>query len=117
MNCPSVKCPSSRDPGLNRRSFLWGMASLASTLSLRLDAFAAFPAPDPGFRLVDATVPSGIRFRHNNGAYGSKLLPETLGAGCAFLDYDRDGWQDIDVYKRQVYGANTGSGRISRTSV
>jgi hypothetical protein len=53
------------------------------------------PAPDPGFRLVDVTAQSGIRFLHNNGAYGGKLLPETLGSGCAFLDYDRDGWQDI----------------------
>ena len=34
-------------------------------------------------------------FRHNSGAYGGKLLPETLGSGCAFLDYDADGWQDI----------------------
>ncbi len=32
---------------------------------------------------------------HNSGAYGGKYLPETLGSGCAFLDYDRDGWQDI----------------------
>ncbi len=82
-------------PAVNRRSFLWGMAGLASTSGLRLDAFAASPSPDPGFRLVDVTAQSGIRFRHNSGAYGGKLLPETLGAGCAFLDYDRDGWQDI----------------------
>lgn len=41
------------------------------------------------------TAASGIHFRHNNGAYGGKLLPETLGPGCAFLDYDGDGWQDI----------------------
>ncbi|MGO9574692.1 MAG: CRTAC1 family protein [Terriglobales bacterium] len=80
---------------MNRRSFLWAMAGLASTASLRLDAFAASSLPDPGFRLVDVTAPAGIRFRHNSGAYGGKLLPETLGAGCAFLDYDRDGWQDI----------------------
>ncbi len=71
------------------------MTGLASTLSLRLDAFAALTAPDPGFQLIDVTAPAGIRFRHNSGAYGGKLLPETLGAGCAFLDYDRDGWQDI----------------------
>ena len=49
----------------------------------------------PGFRLVDVTAAAGLRFRHNNGAYGGKLLPETLGSGCAFLDYDGDGWQDI----------------------
>jgi enediyne biosynthesis protein E4 len=84
---------------MNRRSFLWGMAGLASasisTSSLRVEAFAATPSPDPGFGLVDVTAQSGIKFRHNSGAYGGKLLPETLGAGCAFLDYDRDGWQDI----------------------
>jgi hypothetical protein len=49
----------------------------------------------PGFRLVDATSSAGIRFSHNNGAFGEKYLPETLGPGCAFLDYDNDGWQDI----------------------
>ncbi len=84
---------------VDRRSFLRGMAGLASafisTSGFRFDAFAASPTSDPGFRLVDVTAPSGIRFRHNSGAYGGKLLPETLGAGCAFLDYDRDGWQDI----------------------
>jgi hypothetical protein len=45
--------------------------------------------------LVDVTSSSGIQFRHNSGAFGGKFLPETLGSGCAFLDYDRDGWQDI----------------------
>jgi enediyne biosynthesis protein E4 len=89
--------PSVRGPTLNRRSFLWGMAGLISASGLRFDAFAAPPAPsiDPGFRLADVTAQAGINFRHNSGAYGGKLLPETLGAGCAFLDYDRDGWQDI----------------------
>jgi len=80
---------------VKRRHFLWGMAGWASTSNL-LDALAA-PAPPsaPGFRLVDVTAGAGVQFRHNSGAYGGKLLPETLGAGCAFLDYDGDGWQDI----------------------
>jgi enediyne biosynthesis protein E4 len=47
------------------------------------------------FRLIDVTNSAGIHFRHNSGALGGKLLPETLGSGCAFLDYDADGWQDI----------------------
>ena len=34
------------------------------------------------------TAQAGIHFHHNSGAYGGKLLPETLGSGCAFLDYD-----------------------------
>ena len=44
---------------------------------------------------MDVTSTAGIHFEHNSGAYGGKLLPETLGSGCAFLDYDADGWQDI----------------------
>ena len=44
---------------------------------------------------VDVTREAGILFEHNNGAFGKKYLPETLGSGCAFLDYDNDGWQDI----------------------
>jgi hypothetical protein len=47
------------------------------------------------FRLTDVTASAGIRFRHHSGAFGGKFLPETLGSGCAFLDYDADGWQDI----------------------
>jgi enediyne biosynthesis protein E4 len=72
------------------------MAGLASTSGLVLDAFAApTRAINPGFQFTDVTAQAGINFRHNNGAYGGKLLPETLGSGCAFLDYDADGWQDI----------------------
>jgi hypothetical protein len=50
---------------------------------------------DPGFHLTNVTAAAGIQFQHNSGAFGGKYLPETLGSGCAFLDYDRDGWQDI----------------------
>jgi len=49
----------------------------------------------PAFQFVDVTKSSHLEFQHNSGAYGGKLLPETLGSGCAFLDYDGDGWQDI----------------------
>jgi len=70
---------------VTRRSFLFGAATAAA---------AGAPA-DPGFRLVDVTAGSGIQFRHNSGAFGAKYLPETMGPGCAFLDYDGDGWLDI----------------------
>ncbi len=52
-------------------------------------------ATSPGLRFTDVTSAAGIQFQHNSGAFGGKFLPETLGSGCAFLDYDRDGWQDI----------------------
>ncbi len=45
----------------------------------------------------DITRAAGIHFVHNNGAFGKKYLPETLGPGVAFIDYDRDGWQDIFI--------------------
>jgi hypothetical protein len=38
---------------------------------------------------------SGIRWVHSNGKSPEKYLPETTGAGCAFFDYDNDGWMDI----------------------
>ena len=44
---------------------------------------------------TDVTKQAGIRFVHNNGAFGKKYLPETMGSGVAFLDYDNDGWLDI----------------------
>ncbi len=55
---------------------------------------AASDAPPP-VRFVDVTAQAGIHFRHDNGASGKKWLPETMGSGCAFLDYDNDGWLDI----------------------
>jgi hypothetical protein len=76
---------------------LRGLASAASISVLPLELFAGTTPEsfNPGFRLVNVTGSAGIQFQHNSGAYGGKLLPETLGSGCAFLDYDRDGWQDI----------------------
>src|SRR6476646_10363375 len=38
---------------------------------------------------------SGITWVHNNAHSPERYLPETVGAGCAFLDYDNDGWMDI----------------------
>jgi enediyne biosynthesis protein E4 len=80
---------------VKRRSFLAGMGGLASASFLNpLQLFAAGSAP-LGFHLTDVTSQAGIQFHHNTGAFGGKYLPETLGSGCAFLDYDGDGWQDI----------------------
>jgi enediyne biosynthesis protein E4 len=81
------------ESGLDRRSFLLTMAGLASTVSFPL--LKAFAASQAGFRMVDVTSSAGLNFKHNSGAFGGKFLPETLGSGCAFLDYDGDGWQDI----------------------
>jgi hypothetical protein len=49
----------------------------------------------PSVEFADVTVASGISFHHYNGAYGDKLLPETMGSGVAFFDYDGDGAPDL----------------------
>jgi hypothetical protein len=69
---------------ISRRDLLWGFPAL-----LQAQRTA------PGFQLTDVTRAAGIGFRHNSGAFGEKYLPETMGSGCAFLDYDADGWMDI----------------------
>jgi len=78
-----------------RRSF-WGIALLVCAAP----AFAQAPkneAAGSSITFRDITQQAGIRFVHNNGAFGKKYLPETMGPGVAFIDYDNDGWQDIFV--------------------
>jgi enediyne biosynthesis protein E4 len=65
-------------------------------------AIAGLPAQSrPSLRplgpiqFTDVTERAGIHFKHNSGAFGKKYLPETMGSGVCFLDYDNDGWQDI----------------------
>ncbi len=80
---------------MNRRQFLWNTCGAAAAAFASPRMLRAQTATGPGFQLVDVTTTAGIDFRHNSGAYGGKLLPETMGAGCAFIDYDADGWPDI----------------------
>ena len=70
---------------MNRRAFLLGSSARV---------FAA-AGGGPGFGLTDVTAQAGLNFQHNSGGYGAKYLPETMGPGCAFIDYDNDGWLDI----------------------
>ena len=56
----------------------------------------ATPARPAGpIEFTDITAQAGIHFKHNTGAFGKKYLPETMGSGVCFIDYDNDGWQDI----------------------
>jgi enediyne biosynthesis protein E4 len=86
---------------VTRREFLDGCAGLVGPYVAQPFRAATrhvaqpFRAASLPFRFTDVTAAAGLSFRHNSGAYGGKLLPETLGAGCAFIDYDADGWPDI----------------------
>jgi len=80
---------------LSRRAFLQaaGLSTLAAALDPRL-ARAAEAAAQPLFESIPASK-SGITWTHTAGLSPEMYLPETVGAGCAFLDYDNDGWMDI----------------------
>ncbi|MDP9147551.1 MAG: VCBS repeat-containing protein, partial [Acidobacteriota bacterium] len=80
---------------MNRRDFLLASGGLALDAALTPQILRGEPTSAIGFTFADVTAAAGIQFQHNSGAYGGKFLPETLGSGCAFLDFDNDGWQDI----------------------
>lgn len=65
------------------------------------------PVQRPQIPFTDVTTASGITFVHENGAAGEKLLPETMGSGCAFLDYDTDGDADILLVNAQRWPWDT----------
>jgi enediyne biosynthesis protein E4 len=69
-----------------RRAFALLAAAAAAALAAATDAPIVF---------TDVTAGAGIRFKHNSGAFGKKYLPETIGAGGAWLDFDGDGWPDL----------------------
>jgi enediyne biosynthesis protein E4 len=89
----------------------WALAALAAVAAAAGGWWALRPptsdsaeqtAPPPGepesvgpFRFTDATPESGIRFRHQDGATPMHYLPEVMGGGTAWLDYDRDGFPDL----------------------
>jgi len=80
---------------VNRRSFVDLLAAVGASSLLPPWVSGAAKQAQSSFLLKDVTQQAGINFRHNSGAYGGKLLPETLGSGCAFFDYDADGYPDI----------------------
>jgi len=78
---------------ISRRQFVHGMAGGIACSALGRFA-RALPDPVYPFTLVPVSV-SGINWVHSSGKSAERYLPETDGSGCAFLDYDNDGWMDI----------------------
>jgi hypothetical protein len=77
---------------ISRRDLL--KVSAGAGVTRLLPAAAPPVTPAPLFEEVPASV-SGISWVHDNAMSADRFLPETLGPGCAFLDYDNDGWMDI----------------------
>jgi hypothetical protein len=86
-------------PMLTRRQFVQrvgacGAGYWAGLVTVGAHGYAAIPTRKVLWEEVPSSV-SGITWRHVNGRSSEYYLPETTGAGCAFLDYDNDGWMDI----------------------
>lgn len=89
---PTNQTAPTATPATVATEALPGAAASPSPMAVTLPPLPGKFAP---VEFTDVTAQAGIKFRHNNGAYGKKYLPETTGSGCAFLDYDNDGWQDV----------------------
>ncbi len=110
--------------GSATRQFVWvfGVLVLAAILLLGALAFvmksrtAGQQSSDspgksalaPAAAFSDITKAAGISFAHNNGATGSKWLPETMGGGVAFLDFDGDGAPDLLFVNGTGWDRNAG---------
>src|SRR3984893_10622510 len=89
-----MKMPSrTRALQLRRRDFVSKMIAG----SLLMPRWPAFALPEARQFPFEEVLPekSGIRWVHSSGKSPKKYLPESSGPGCAFLDYDNDGWMDI----------------------
>jgi hypothetical protein len=69
----------------------------------------------PATPFTDVTATAGIRFLHRNGATGDKLLPETMGGGVAFFDFDNDGNQDLLFVNSSDWPGGVPSGKQPAT--
>ncbi|MGH9405050.1 MAG: CRTAC1 family protein [Terriglobia bacterium] len=67
---------------------------MAACAALRTSRLSANIPPAP-LRYEEITRRAGIHFVHYSGAFGKRFLPETMGSGCGFIDYDNDGRPDI----------------------
>ena len=72
----------------------------------------------PTLPFTDITAASGVDFVHQNGAYGARMLPETMGGGVAFFDYNLDGFQDLLLIDSSLWpwqsSENNGQSRLYR---
>ena len=85
----------------------------ATVVTPKIEQRAATDEP-PEVRFTDVTTAAGVGFVHVNGAYGERLMPETIGSGAAFIDYDGDGCQDLFLVNSRYWEGHE-EGRVRPT--
>jgi enediyne biosynthesis protein E4 len=83
------------------------------SIALCLVACLSISSSAQSISFRDITAQAGIHFMHNNGAFGKKWLPETMGPGCAFIDYDNDGYPDIVLINGEDFPGHPHGGRTT----
>jgi len=83
------------------------MTKIRLSFVLLLSCLIASSSHAQNITFRDVTAQAGIRFTHNNAAFGKKYLPETMGPGCAFIDYDGDGYPDILLVNGEDWPGHT----------
>ena len=80
----------------SRRDFLRvaGLAGVAAAAGFPSWQTPGLRAAAPVFEEIPSSV-SGITWVHENAMSPERYLPETMGPGVAFFDYDNDGWMDL----------------------
>src|SRR5262245_58913050 len=114
---PRCTVPGSPHPGRAVRTVILHFAALLASCS-RLDGPPAAGGPGSGAAAAsgpawfeDITAAAGLDFVHDAGKPGQYFMPEVVGSGAAFLDYDRDG--RLDLYLLQNGSANGTAGESS----
>lgn len=89
----------------------------ATTSDRSARAGGDLPASPPSVAWTDVTAAAGIALVHRNGAAGEKLLPETMGGGSAFFDYDSDGDQDLLFVDSVLPGGDASRSSLTHSSL
>lgn len=97
-----------------RGGVLWSAVVLAAVLSFAVSPCLAANPEDCGFSFSEVAVDTGLRFHHDAGAAGGLHLPETMGAGVAWIDFDGDGWLDLYLVQSGPFPPKVGEAAADR---
>lgn len=109
-------CGAQREASAPVVAIAANVAATATSAPASAPAATTSAAASP-LRFTDVTREAGITFKHHNGAFGARFMPESMGSGVACIDYDGDGDQDLffvnsrDWTEAELNAYRNGNGR------